>query len=133
MKELLEKLIKETSELILPQALYWCHDKEKIRGVWWYQKSTGNLLSSDDKNVTHGNELVFGSADKIDDPDWVRGRVLEYQGKNWLVIYLQLGDIKRDINQDQLLNIANQLMRRLNLRIDKVASQDGYNLLESKK
>jgi len=121
----------ELFEVVLPQALYFAHDKENVLAIWWYEKSTGRLLSDSNPNHPHSDELHFGDFEEKNNNNWLRGRLIKYEGKVYLVVYLQLGSTYWNVSEEDLNKLAGALMTEHKVNIDFIVDQDGHRLVES--
>ena len=86
--EQMSKHISETVEAldIDPKFLLGLsHKADNVRCIWWYSLITGEFRSSTNPKDTHHTETFKDISYKS---KWIRGRVAEYKGKLFLVVYM---------------------------------------------
>lgn len=121
-EELINKLIKvfeTTNESLDPKFLIsFAHKPEHVKGIWWYSLSTGEMKI--DKTHNHNDKVFKDVAYK---PDWVKGRVFDYQDEMYLMVYsgTQLKDI-------QLIDIVDKIKHLIGVDVHKVIDATGEDL-----
>jgi len=131
MLDLLRSLRNITEELdIDPKYLLGiAHKQENVKAIWWYNLSTGEWKVSKDIRQPHHSEFFKGLAFE---PGSIRGRLLDYKGKNILIVYLTRSRTapfaKGKITDRQLTDIIHKLSGEPGLTIDGVIDQEGNDL-----
>lgn len=113
--DILRKLQEKSIE---PKMLYSvAHKQENNRGTWWYSLQTGEWRVSKGK---HSDKEFEDIAYK---PGWIRGRVFEFGGENWLIVYFV-----KNITGGQLLDLKDKLENELDLEIKNIINKDGEDM-----
>ena len=63
------------------------HDPQNTQLIWWYNPSTGGFMKTTEKDAKHSDDLNNGALKFEEWKDWMRGRVFEYDGKAYLIVY----------------------------------------------
>ena len=104
------------------------HKSSNVKGIWWYNLESGEMLWSDKPTDTHSKAQIF--KDIAFKPGWLRGRVFKYQGDNVLIIYLGHEKLSGDALADIIDKVNMKLEEPIKYAVDD-RGLDISNLLES--
>jgi len=128
------KMMVETNDAFMdhpdPSGLgHAANDPRNCKLVWWYDPRSAEFVKSRDPKHLH---VLDVSRNVIKDyQHWVRGRVFQYQGKGYLVVYFPE---KKHLLSHQLVDILDKAMNSVDIQIDKVIDDNGrdlHDMLES--
>jgi len=117
MKELLEGLLPITIEPKFLMAV--AHKDANVRSIWWYNVATGEMRSSSNPKDIHSSDVF---KDVAHTAGWIRGRVFEFEGKAFLIIYTDR------LTASQLLDIISKAEMFTKLTIDHAVDYDGKDM-----
>lgn len=135
MKGLIKKLIKvkllESGKVIVPDVLLIAHNKANKIGVWWYNLDNYRLFYND--KYPHASiEKFDGLGKDTDIAPLVRGRLFQYEGDNYLVVYRYDFDERAiRLTGKVLANIVNAVEKRSGKQINKIVDHEGHDLLRN--
>ena len=87
--------------------------------LWWYDPKTGEFLKSQKKDELHTDALHRKKIKEKDTENWIRGRVLVWKGRTYLMIYANK-DWHVRLPSDQLNDILNNAQRYVSKTITKI-------------
>jgi hypothetical protein len=132
---MLDKLLRALAEVtnvrehrgkqIIKNATEVAHnDKAKI-GIWWYHILDKKLEYSE-KAKAHPDSEHFPTANS--GPGWVRGRVLKYDDKAYVIVYLEPWPAK-EVSGRTIADIFNQITDTASVKIHGIVDEEGFDLL----
>jgi hypothetical protein len=104
------------------------HEENKVKIIWWYSLTSGEIRWSTNYLDIHSSSCF---RDIYEKPGWIRGRIFEDEGKNYLLIYLY--GYKR-VTENVLMDLLSKLNSFLDKDISYVFDSNGTdlsNLLEN--
>jgi hypothetical protein len=126
MKEGVKRLIKEdliNSGLDPSMLIMAGHNPNNVRYVWYYNNADRKIVGSF-KSKSHDDKEF---ADIVSRNKDIRGRVFEYKGKTYLIIYGLIASV-RNPSDDEIRDIYLQVSREYDKPIDHVVGEDGKDL-----
>jgi hypothetical protein len=135
MRSLIEELMKvklteERTKVLNEPAIGLAHYPENLKVVFWYS-ILSNTLEYSETATTHQDYRVF-KGPFADARGWIRGRVFKYEGKYYIVVYLEDWLDSQVLNRS-LADIYNQIQSRFKHIISDIVDENGYALTENKK
>lgn len=111
-----------------PSGLLHAYDSNNVLLVWWYNPATAEFVKSNNPKALHVDDINTKVKDYA---NWVRGRVFNYQGKNYLVVYYPE---KKKVTGLQLADIFDKAYNSVDDPITRIIDDNGKDiskLLES--
>ena len=100
------------------------HDPKNCLLVWWYNPFTGEFRKTKTTTTSHREDEVMLKAEDL--PTWIRGRVFEFSGDVYLMVYIFGAKL---ISSDFLRDLFDLAQRSVSKTINKVIDDDGNDLL----
>jgi hypothetical protein len=101
------------------------HDPNNALLVWWYNPSTGAFIKSRTVGARHVDDLNNGNIPPHDIGDWVRGRVFEFGGKAYMIVYFMQ---KKKLPITSLQDIFDKAYNSVDKPITRVVDDNGDDL-----
>jgi len=99
------------------------HNPNNVRYVWYYDNESKRIIGSS-KTGTHDDPIF---ANIVSKKDCIRGRVFEYKGRIYLIIYGLIASV-RNPTDDEIRDIYLQASDQYGQNIDHVVSEEGKDL-----
>ena len=129
---LLEKLLKvgilESGKIVVPNASALSHDPRYKLGVWWYDIANKILLF--DKDTIHSGFDLFKGVKK-NTPIWIKGRVFQYRGKKYVVVYCyEVEERGIALTGVILADLLQKISDKMGIGFDSVVDEPGHLLYQ---
>lgn len=135
MRELIEQLMKvnlneKRVKALKEPAIGLAHYPENLKAVFWYNILSDSLEYSE-KATTHQDYKIF-KGPFTDAAGWIRGRLFQYEGKYYIVVYIEDWLDTQIINK-HLADMYHQIQNKFKHPISDIVDEQGYTLTENKK
>lgn len=130
MQELVGLIIRETQDIILPDAFNVAHNRAYTLLVWWYQPTTEEFIYSEDSKSAHNDDQFKALRAQT---GWLKGRLIGYRNNVYLVVYVGNFRYVPSFTSSQLQELLKKVKNVSNKHIDFVVDDRGVDLLAESK
>lgn len=99
------------------------HDPKNCLLVWWYNIKTAEFQKSKEPSSRHSDDQDFIKNEKL--TEWVRGRVFEFKGKVYLMIYFPG---KKNLSDTMIIDIFDNAQNSIEETITRVIDDNGDSI-----
>lgn len=126
----LSTLVVKDGEKVIPNAMQISHNKDVLRGIFWYRLVDGQMVYSSSA-TSHFDEqfedIIAGNM-----KGWIRGRVGYADGIYFAFVYVC--DLPNESISGRIVaDVYRKVLSNSRLDIQYITDEEGYNLIENVK